>query len=50
MVFFKINDVDIRKACKSPKMRLLSNLLVTLQPDWAPFVEKMQSTQLKVKK
>ena len=50
MVFFRINDVDIRKACKSPKMRLLSKLLVTLQPQWAPFVENMQSTQLKVKK
>ena len=50
MVFFTINDVDIRKACKSPKMRLLSKLLVTLQPQWAPFVENMQSTQLKVKK
>ena len=50
MVFFRINDVDIRKACKSPKMRLLSKLLVALQPQWAPFVENMQSTQLKVKK
>ena len=50
MVFFRINDVDIRKACKSPKMRLLSRLLVTLQPQWASFVENMQSTQLKVKK
>ena len=50
MVFFTINDVDIRKACKSPKMRLLSKLFVTLQPQWAPFVENMQSTQLKVKK
>ena len=49
-MFFRINDVDIRKACKSPKMRLLSKLLVTLQPQWAPFVENMQSTQLKVKK
>ena len=49
MVFFRINDVDIRKACKSPKMRLLSKLLVTLQPQWALFVENMQSTQLKVK-
>ena len=47
-MFFRINDVDIRKACKSPKMRLLSKLLVTLQPQWAPFVENMQSTQLKV--
>ena len=50
MVFFRINDVDIMKTCKSPKMRLLSKLLVTLQPQWAPFVENMQSTQLKVKK
>ena len=50
MVFFRINNVDIRKASKSPKMRLLSKLLVTLQPQWAPFVENMQSTQLKVKK
>ena len=50
MVFFRINDVDIRKACKSPKMRLFSKLLVTLQPQWAPLVENMQSTQLKVKK
>ena len=49
-MFFGINDVDIRKACMSPKMRLLSKLLVTLQPQWAPFVENMQSTQLKVKK
>ena len=50
MVFFRINDVGIRKECKSPKMRLLSKLLVTLQPQLAPFVENMQSTQLKVKK
>ena len=50
MVFFNINDADIRKACKSPKMRLFSKLLVTLQPQWALFVENMQSTQLKVKK
>ena len=50
MVFFRINDVDIMKTCKSPKMRLFSKLLVTLQPQWAPFVENMQSTQLKVKK
>ena len=50
VVFFRINDVDIRKACKSPKMRLLSKLLVTLQPQWAPLVENMQSTRLKVKK
>ena len=48
MVFFRINDVDISKACKSPKMRLLSKLLVTLQPQWALFVENMQRTQLKV--
>ena len=48
-MFFRINDVDIRKACKSPKMRLLSKLLVALQPQWASFVENMQSTQLKVK-
>ena len=50
MVFFRINDVDIRKVSKSPKMRLLCKLLVTLQPQWALFVENMQSTQLKVKK
>ena len=50
MVFFRINDVDIRKACKSPKMRLLSKLFVTLQPQWAPLVENMQITQLKVNK
>ena len=49
-MYFRINDVDIRKACNNPKMRLLSKLLVTLQPQWALFVENMQSTQLKVKK
>ena len=50
VVCFRINDVDIRKACKSPKMPFLSKLFLTLQPQWAPFVENMQSTQLKVKK
>ena len=50
MLLFRINDVDIGKAWKSPKKRLLSKLLVTLQPQWALFVENMQSTQLKVKK
>ena len=49
-MFLRINDVDIGKACKSPKMQLLSKLLVTLQPQWALFVENMQSTQLKVEK
>ena len=50
MVFFRINDVDFRKACKRLKLRLFSKLLVALQPQWALFVENMQSTQLKVKK
>ena len=44
VVFVKINHADISKARKTPKMRLLSKLLVSLQPHWAPFLENMQST------
>ena len=50
MVFVGINHADITKACKTPKMRLLFQLLVSLQPQWAPFLENMQSTKQKVKK
>ena len=50
MVFFRINHVDITEAYMTPKMRSFSKLLVTLQPQWAPLVENMQSTKLKVKK
>ena len=50
MVFLRINHADINKAPKAPKMPLLSKLLVALQPQWAPFVENMQSTKQKVEK
>ena len=50
MVFLKINHADISKASKAPRMQLLSKLLVALLPQWAPFVENMQSTEPKVKK
>ena len=50
MVFVRINDANISKACKSQKMQLLSKLLVSLQAKMAPFLENVHSAKQKVKK
>ena len=47
-MFPRINHVDISKASKAQKKQLSSKLLVILHPQWAPFVENMQSSKQKV--
>ena len=47
-MFPKINHANISKASKAQKVQLSSKLLVVLHPQWALFVENMQSSKQKV--
>ena len=48
-MFVRISHASISKARKTPQMRLLSRLLVSLQPQWAFLLVNMQCTKQQVK-
>ena len=47
-MFLKMNHADISKDGNTPKMGRSSKLSVSLQPQWAPLLENMQSNEPKV--